>query len=35
VSTPDPDQSVMVYSSPEQALTVIWLFSSGAGIEQS
>jgi hypothetical protein len=35
VSTPDPDQSVMVYSSPDQALTVIWLFSSGAGTEQS
>jgi hypothetical protein len=35
VSTPDPDQSVMVYSSPDQALTVIWLFSPGAGTDES
>jgi hypothetical protein len=27
VSAPDPDQSVMVYSSPDRALTVIWLFT--------
>lgn len=34
VSTPDPDKSVMVYSTPDQAMTVIWLLdstSSGAG----
>src|SRR5262249_49800606 len=28
VSTPDPDKSVMVYSTPDRALTVIWLFDS-------
>lgn len=26
VSAPDPDTSVMVYSMPDQAVTVIWLF---------
>jgi hypothetical protein len=26
VGTPDPDRSVMVYSTPDRALTVIWLF---------
>ena len=35
VSTPDPDQSVMVYSSPDQSLTVIWLFSAGASTDES
>jgi hypothetical protein len=30
VSTPDPDRSVMVYSSPDKTLTVIWLFNSPA-----
>ena len=35
VSTPDPERSVMVYSSPDQALTVIWLFSSGAATDES
>jgi Putative zinc-finger len=35
VSTPDPDQSVMVYSSPDHALTVIWLFSPGTTTDQS
>lgn len=27
VGTTDPDRSVMVYSTPDHALTVIWLFS--------
>lgn len=39
VSTPDPNQSVMVYSTPEstpdQALTVIWLFNSAPGSDES
>jgi hypothetical protein len=35
VSAPDPDQSVMVYSSPDQALTVIWLFGAGASSDES
>jgi Putative zinc-finger len=35
VSTPNPDQSVMVYSSPDEALTVIWLFTPGADTEES
>ena len=35
VGTPDPERSVMVYSSPDQALTVIWLFSSEAASEES
>jgi anti-sigma factor RsiW len=26
VGTPDPDRTVMVYSTPDHALTVIWLF---------
>jgi anti-sigma factor RsiW len=26
VSTPDPEHTVMVYSSPDRSLTVIWLF---------
>ena len=35
VSTPDPDRSVMVYSSPDQALTVIWLFSADVSTDES
>lgn len=35
VSTPDPDRSVMVYSSPDQALTVIWIFSPDASTNES
>jgi hypothetical protein len=35
VGTPDPERSVMVYSTPDQALTVIWLFSSDAAHEES
>jgi hypothetical protein len=40
VSTPDPERTVMVYSTsdnstPDQALTVIWLFSSDAASEES
>jgi len=35
VSTPDPDQSVMVYESPDQTLTVIWLFDPSATTEES
>jgi len=39
VDTPDPDGSVMVYSTPdqapEQALTVIWLFSPAGSSEES
>jgi len=35
VSTPDPDRSVMVYSSPDQALTVIWLFSPDGAADES
>lgn len=31
VSTPDPDKSVMVYSTPDQAVTVIWLLDSATG----
>jgi anti-sigma factor RsiW len=27
VSTPDPEHTVMVYSSPDRSLTVIWLFT--------
>lgn len=27
VSTPDPERTVMVYSSPDRSLTVIWLFT--------
>jgi len=29
VSTPDPNRSVMVYSSPDDDVTVIWLFTPG------
>jgi hypothetical protein len=35
VSTPDPDRSLMVYSTPDSALTVIWLFSSEPTTEES
>ena len=35
VSSPDPDRSVMVYSSPDQTLTVIWLFNSGGPADES
>lgn len=28
VGTPDPERAVMVYSSADHALTVIWLFPS-------
>jgi anti-sigma factor RsiW len=28
VGTPDPNRSVMVYSTPDRTLTVIWLFDS-------
>jgi anti-sigma factor RsiW len=35
VSTPDPEQSVMVYSSPDKTLTVIWLFNSGPVPDES
>lgn len=35
VGTPDPERAVMVYSTPDQALTVIWLFSSDSASEES
>jgi len=35
VGTPDPERTVMVYSTPDQALTVIWLFPLEAGTEES
>ena len=35
VSTPDPDRSVMVYSSPDQALTVIWLLGPDVSTDES
>ena len=35
VSTPDPDRSVMVYSSPDDDVTVIWVFNPGEQDEQS
>jgi len=35
VSTPDPERSVMVYSSPDKTLTVIWLFNSGPTPDES
>ncbi len=35
VGTPDPERTVMVYSTPDQALTVIWLFPVEAGSEES
>jgi len=35
VGTPDSERTVMVYSTPDQALTVIWLFPLEAGTEES
>jgi anti-sigma factor RsiW len=35
VGTSDPGQPVMVYSTPDQALTVIWLFTSDGVSEES
>jgi anti-sigma factor RsiW len=35
VGTPDPDRSVMVYSTPDHSLTVIWLFNSSDATEES
>jgi hypothetical protein len=35
VSSADPDRSVMVYSSPDDDVTVIWVFNSGDQDEQS
>ncbi|MGH7350737.1 MAG: hypothetical protein ACREI6_12020 [Candidatus Rokuibacteriota bacterium] len=35
VSTTDPDRSVMVYSNPDDDVTVIWVFNSGEPDEQS
>lgn len=35
VGTTDPERSVMVYSTPDQALTVIWLFTSDGASEES
>jgi anti-sigma factor RsiW len=35
VSTPDPERSVMVYSTPDKTLTVIWLFNSGPAPDES
>ena len=35
VSTADPGRSVMVYSSPDQALTLIWLFSPEVSSDES
>jgi anti-sigma factor RsiW len=35
VSTPDPDRSVMVYSSPDDDVTVIWVFSPPEHDEES
>lgn len=35
VATADPDQSVMVYSSPEHDLTVIWVFSPDTSNDES
>lgn len=35
VSSADPDRSVMVYSSPDDDVTVIWVFNSGEQDEQS
>jgi hypothetical protein len=35
VSTPDPDRSVMVYSSPDDDVTVIWVFSPAEHDEES
>jgi hypothetical protein len=35
VGTSDPGRTVMVYSTPDQGLTVIWLFPADAGTEDS
>lgn len=35
VSTPDPEKSVMVYSIPDQAVTVIWLFNADGSTDES
>ena len=35
VGTTDPDRSVMVYSTPDHALTVIWLFNHQDTSEES
>ena len=35
VGTTDPDRSVMVYSTPDHALTVIWLFNHEDASEES
>ena len=35
VSSADPDRSVMVYSSPDDDVTVIWVFNPGDQDEQS
>jgi hypothetical protein len=35
VSTADPDRSVMVYSSPDDDVTVIWVFNPAEQDEQS
>lgn len=35
VNTSDPERAVMVYSTPDQALTVIWLFPREAGNSES
>jgi hypothetical protein len=35
VETPDPDRSVMVYSSADHGLTVIWVFAPDAGSDDS
>jgi hypothetical protein len=35
VSTPDPDGSVMVYSNPDDDVTVIWVFNTGDRDERS
>jgi hypothetical protein len=35
VSSADPNRSVMVYSSPDDDVTVIWIFNPGEPDEQS
>jgi hypothetical protein len=35
VSSADPDSSVMVYSSPDDEMTVIWIFNPGEQDERS
>ena len=35
VSSADPDRSVMVYSSPDDEMTVIWVFNPGEQDDQS